>query len=57
MKEDLVDELMLSVHPVLLGSGKPLFEDLESGKKLKLTNSITFSSGLVQLFYDVDKAE
>ena len=57
MKENLVDELMLSVHPILLGSGKPLFENLTSRKKLKLTNSITFSSGLVQLYYDVLKDE
>ena len=57
MKENLVDELMLSVHPILLGSGKPLFENLESRKKLILTNSITFSSGLVQLYYNVIKAE
>jgi dihydrofolate reductase len=57
MKEDLVDELMLSVHPILLGSGKPLFQNLESRKKLDLTNSITFNSGLVQLFYNVNKAE
>lgn len=56
MKEDLIDELILSVHPVLLGSGKPLFENLNKRKQLKLTNSITYDSGLVQLFYDVMKA-
>jgi dihydrofolate reductase len=57
MKENLVDELMLSVHPILLGKGKPLFEDLESRRKLHLTNSITYNSGLVQLSYNVIKAE
>ena len=57
MKENLVDELMLSVHPILLGSGKPLFENLDTRTQLKLTNSITYNSGLVQLFYDVLKAE
>ena len=56
MKENLVDELILSVHPILLGSGKPLFENLASRKKLILTSSITYNSGLVQLFYDVIKA-
>lgn len=57
MKENLVDELMLSVHPILLGSGKPLFENLDTRTQLKLTNSITYNSGLVQLFYDVLKAQ
>lgn len=57
MKEDLIDELMLSVHPILLGSGKPLFENLDTRTQLKLTNSITYDSGLVQLFYDVLKAQ
>ena len=57
MKENLVDELMLSVHPILLGSGKPLFENLDERKKLLLTNSITYNTGLIQLYYDVIKAE
>ncbi|CAN5544916.1 dihydrofolate reductase family protein [soil metagenome] len=57
MKENLVDELMLSVHPILLGSGKSLFENLDTRKQLKLTNSITYDTGLVQLFYDVLKAQ
>src|SRR4051812_29478212 len=51
MNEDLVDELMLAVHPILLGKGKPLFQNIKERIKLQLTNAKTFSSGLVQLFY------
>ncbi len=32
----LVDEFWLSVHPIILGSGKPLFSDITERKLLKL---------------------
>ncbi|MEP6846316.1 MAG: dihydrofolate reductase family protein [Panacibacter sp.] len=53
MTEGLVDELMLAVHPVLLGNGKPLFQKLNNRIKLKLIDSKTYDTGLVQLYYDV----
>lgn len=52
---NLIDELMISVHPLILGKGKPLFIDIENRKKLHLTDTKTFSTGLVQLYYDVEK--
>ncbi|RKN79670.1 dihydrofolate reductase family protein [Ulvibacterium marinum] len=52
---NLVDELMISVHPLLLGKGKPLFSAIERRKKLRLTDTKTFSTGLVQLYYTVEK--
>lgn len=48
----LVDELQLAVHPLLLGQGKPLFQDLLQKMELRLLDSKTYSSGLVQLFYE-----
>ncbi|NEU64199.1 dihydrofolate reductase family protein [Paenibacillus sp. ALJ109b] len=50
----LVDEFSLSVHPVVLGEGKPLFVDIKQRLNLKLVNTRTFSSGIVQLIYHVD---
>lgn len=47
----LVDELILSVHPVLLGSGKSLLAGLSGRISLDLMRSESFSSGLVQLTY------
>jgi dihydrofolate reductase len=47
----LIDEYQLSVHPVALGRGKPLFENLEQRLELKLIKSRQFRSGVVQLFY------
>jgi dihydrofolate reductase len=48
---DLIDEMQLSVHPIILGEGKPLFKGSEEHKKLKLMGTRTYSTGLVQLFY------
>lgn len=51
MQEDLVDELILSIHPIILGGGIPLFKSLDERKIIRLTDSITYPSGLVQLIY------
>ncbi|KRE99437.1 hypothetical protein ASG89_28160 [Paenibacillus sp. Soil766] len=47
----LVDEFRLSVHPVILGEGKPLFMDIKQRLNLKIVKTRTFSSGVVQLIY------
>ena len=47
----LVDEFRLSIHPVILGEGKPLFIDIKQRLNLKMINTRTFSSGVVQLIY------
>ena len=47
----LIDEFRLSIHPVILGEGKPLFTDVKQRLNLKMVNARTFSSGVVQLIY------
>ena len=47
----LIDEYQILVHPVILGSGKPLFQDIKDQVKLKLVNSKTHPSGVVLLSY------
>lgn len=54
INEQLVDELWLSVHPILLGSGKALFQNIDGRKKLKLTETKAYPSGLVSLIYQPD---
>ncbi|MEH7246067.1 dihydrofolate reductase family protein [Neobacillus niacini] len=51
----LVDEFRLSVHPVILGEGKPLFIDIQERLNLKLVNTRSFSSGVVQLIYHLNR--
>jgi dihydrofolate reductase len=50
----LVDELQLAVHPIILGQGKPLFKDIKERLELKLIDTTTYSSGLVQLFFEFE---
>lgn len=47
----LIDEYILSIHPILLGEGIPLFANSAFGEKLALVTSKSYSSGLVQLHY------
>ncbi len=54
LKERLVDELWMSVHPILLGSGKPLFRPQNSRTQLLLLESKTYDTGLVSLRYQID---
>ena len=49
----LVDELWLSVHPIILGQGKPLFTSLTERIKLELISSKPYNTGLVSLTYKV----
>ncbi|GIN62339.1 hypothetical protein J27TS8_23320 [Robertmurraya siralis] len=47
----LVDEFRLSVHPIILGEGKPLFIDINKRINLQIVETKKFSSGVVQLTY------
>jgi dihydrofolate reductase len=51
LRDGLLDELRLMVHPITLGRGKRLFEDEEDRKALKLVDSQTFATGVVYLTY------
>jgi dihydrofolate reductase len=51
LREGLLDELRLMVHPIVLGSGKRLFEEGGDRKALELIDSKTFSTGVVYLTY------
>ena len=51
----LVDEIILSIHPIILGTGIPLLRDIQKEVNLKLENSLSFDSGLTQLYYKVLK--
>ena len=52
MKLNLIDEYQLCVHPVVVGSGLPLFENINDRTILKLTKTKTFSGNAVTLYYE-----
>jgi dihydrofolate reductase len=47
LQNDLLDELILMVHPVIVGSGKRLFDDWGKLKRLKLAESKTTRTGVL----------
>lgn len=57
MKHSLVDRIIVSIIPYLLGSGIPLFREGIPEKKLTFIQSITYPSALVQLWYDVGESK
>src|SRR6185503_3533372 len=52
-REDLIDELVLKVHPVLFGSGIPLFAGAIQQSALQLVDSKVYGNGVVLLRYRV----
>ena len=57
MKLNLIDEYQLCVHPVVVGSGLPLFENINDRTILKLIKTKTFSGGAVTLYYEPTKID
>ncbi|MGI8860834.1 MAG: dihydrofolate reductase family protein [Rubrobacteraceae bacterium] len=51
LQHGLLDELRMFVHPLLLGSGRRLFEEEEARTALELVDSKTFATGVVDLTY------
>ncbi len=47
----LIDEFWLSVHPIILGSGKPLFSNISQRTHLHLQETNNYNPGLVSLKY------
>jgi dihydrofolate reductase len=46
-----INELILKVHPILLGSGIPLFSGVVPQTSLELTNSKVYNNGVMLLYY------
>jgi dihydrofolate reductase len=51
LKNDLVDELKLKIHPLTLGKGKKLFDDGPIPAAFKLTDSIVTTTGVIIASY------
>jgi dihydrofolate reductase len=51
LMSDLIDELIVSIVPVLVGNGIRLFKDGRPEQQLELVNTKAFDTGLIQLHY------
>ena len=52
LEQDLVDELRLMVYPIVLGSGKRIFGELNDKKPLRLVDSKIVGDGVAILTYE-----
>jgi dihydrofolate reductase len=57
LKANLLHDIILSIHPKILGKGIPLFKNIRKEMNLKLINCNAYDSGLIQLHYIVFKNE
>jgi dihydrofolate reductase len=53
--QGLLDELLVTVVPVVLGAGKPLFDRRLPGAPMKLVGTRVFTSGMVELRYEITR--
>jgi dihydrofolate reductase len=51
LKEDLIDELIITTVPIILGSGIPLFGEVDSHLKFKHLHTEVFNNFLVKSHY------
>ena len=51
MERDLIDEYLIQVHPIVIGTGKPLFPRSGPRVNLRLLETRGFGNGVLQLHY------
>jgi dihydrofolate reductase len=56
LKHDLVDELWLNIHPIILGKGKKLFNDDAFPATFTLVESLVTAYGVIMANYKRDRA-
>lgn len=55
LSDNLVDEVYLSVHPILIGDGKTVMDKIRYDKRCKLLGVKKLDEELVQLHYEIKK--
>ena len=52
LSRDLVDELVLQIHPIVLGNGRRLFDSVDAAARFTLAESAITSTGVVLAAYE-----
>ena len=55
IRENLIDEYHLFINPVIIGTGKTIFNHVKEQMKLKLVNATVSATGIVILHYQPEK--
>lgn len=55
MELDLIDVIKITISPVIIGNGLPLFKASENKRNLSLVENKTFNSGAIGLTYNILK--
>ena len=55
INQKLADNIVISIMPVILGQGKPFFQDIRAQHKLQLINETSYKDGMIELTYKVKK--
>ena len=53
--EGLLDEVLVTIVPVVLGAGKPLFDHRLPGGSMQLMGTCVFDTGMVELRYEIGR--
>jgi dihydrofolate reductase len=53
LEENLVQDLIVFIVPIILGSGIPLFDRIGKEVRLKMINTKRYESGLVSVEYEI----
>jgi dihydrofolate reductase len=56
MDENLIDSFIISIIPIFLGNGVKLFRDKRPELKMQLKKSVSYPSGLVQLWHQKNES-
>jgi dihydrofolate reductase len=56
MRRDLVDELVLMIHPLVLGTGRRLFDETDEFLALRLVDNVTTTTGVLIATYQTPEA-
>lgn len=52
---NLVDEIRLSILPIILGDGTPFFDQIGQEQALHLKDVTAYKNGVVELWYEIGK--
>lgn len=55
VNQNLADEIRLSIIPIILGEGKPFFQNIGHENTLHLLNTTAYKNGMVELHYEIKK--